>query len=253
MSSDSVVSTLATVTAEELGAAFGGAPRLEPGVHPGEDEKASRKRRKWEAKIRRDCERPPNSFERFRILAELVSEGRQVVDLADHKARYALVVLGALNAGVFFLIARAHLIADVSPLLKPWLLGFLIVYAGLTFLFILYAVDCIRPRRLPYTELVPRFAPGTDGVKAHVPRGVLFWEGIGTYELADYRRAWSEIHMEQINGEVVGIAHGLALLIRAKYAALGKLFMGLAVLIGLAGMLLVLLTALSLIQQQPAG
>ena len=39
------------------------------------------------------------SSERFRILIEMVSEGRQVVDLADHKARYALVMMGVLNAG----------------------------------------------------------------------------------------------------------------------------------------------------------
>lgn len=239
---------LATVAGEELGPAFGGAPVSEPMMLPGEDEKRLRKRRKREARLRRDAERAPDSFERFRILSELVAEGRQVVDLADHKARYALVVLGVLNAGVFFLISRAHLIADLPESVKPWLLGFLVAYAGLTFFFMLYAVDCLRPRQLHYARHIPHLEDASGTVRAHVPRGLLFWEAIADYGLDEYRRAWSEIHMEQINGEVVVIAHGLSRLIRAKYAALGKLFVGLGILIVLAGMLLGLLAALSLLQ-----
>ena len=98
----------------------------------GESDKQARKRRKREAKLRRDSERPPDSFERFRILMEMIGEGRQVVDLADHKARYALVMMGVLNAGVFFLMSRAHLIADLPQSVKPWLTGFLIAYAALS-------------------------------------------------------------------------------------------------------------------------
>ncbi len=79
--------------------ALGGAPLPAARVSADDHDKAARKRRKSEAKLRRDAERPPESFERFRILAELVNEGRRVVELADHKARYALVVIGVLNAG----------------------------------------------------------------------------------------------------------------------------------------------------------
>lgn len=47
-----------------------------------EGDKQARKAHKREAKLRRELERWPDSFERFRILMEAVSEGRQVVDLA---------------------------------------------------------------------------------------------------------------------------------------------------------------------------
>jgi hypothetical protein len=56
--------------------------------------------------------RPPDSFERFRITAELVAEGRQLVEIADHKARYALIVLGVLNPAVFEVISRPNLLED---------------------------------------------------------------------------------------------------------------------------------------------
>jgi hypothetical protein len=228
---------------DELIATLGGAPLPEPTPGEGESDKQARKRRKREAKLRRDSERPPDSFERFRILMEMIGEGRQVVDLADHKARYALVVMGVLNAGVFFLMSRAHLLTSLPQPVRPWLMGFLIVYAALSFVFLLHAIDCLRPRQLHYAQLLS----GTAGPEAYeARRGVMYWEAIAGYELEAYRQAWGNVHMEQINCEVVVIAHRLALLIRAKYAALGKLYAGLVVLVVLAAILLALYTGFAL-------
>jgi hypothetical protein len=208
-----------------------------------ESDKQARKAHKREAKLRRELERRPDSFERFRILMEMVSEGRQVVDLADHKARYALVIMGVLNAGIFFLMSRAHLIATLPQAVKPWLIGSLIAYAALSFVFVLHAIDCLRPRQLHYSQLLSRGA----GLPARgVQRGLMYWEAIAGYELAVYRHEWDSVRMDQINGEVVVIAHRLALLIRAKYAALGKLYAGLVILVVLAGILLALYTGFAL-------
>src|SRR5687768_3045137 len=118
-------------------------------VEPAQQEDTStRKHRKRTEKLRRDATRSPRSLERWRILMDVVDEGRRVAELADHKARYALVVMGSLNAGVFLILSRAHLIADLPPVLKPWLVGVLIAYAGLSCLFVYHAIDCIRPRWL---------------------------------------------------------------------------------------------------------
>jgi hypothetical protein len=228
---------------DELIATLGGAPLPEPIPADGESDKRARKRRKREARLRRDSERPPDSFERFRILMEMISEGRQVVDLADHKARYALVVMGVLNAGVFFLMSRAHLLTSLPQSVEPWLMGLLIVYAALSFVFVLHAIDCLRPRQLHYAELLSS-AAGPAAREAR--RGVMYWEAIAGYELEAYRQAWGKVHMEQINCEVVVIAHRLALLIRAKYAALGKLYAGLVILVVLAAILLALYTGFAL-------
>jgi hypothetical protein len=228
---------------DELAAALGGAPLPEPIPPGGEDDKRARKRRKREARVRRDSERPPRSFERFRILNALIDEGRQVIELADHKARYALVLMGVLNAGVFVLMSRAHLIADVSPSVKPWLLGFLVAYTALSFGFMLHAIDCLRPRYLRYSQLLPGIA---GQAVRNGRRGIMYWEAIADYDLEAYRHTWGEVSMEQINGEAVVIAHRMALLIRAKYTALGRLYAGLVVLVVLAAVLLALYTAFAL-------
>src|SRR4026207_2185787 len=229
-----VAETLATLSlpTDERPVVLGGAPaptpvaREDEPVH--EREKTARKRRKREAKLRQDAERPPRSMERWRILMDVVDEGRRVVELADHKARYALVVMGALNAGVFLILSRAHLISGLSAELKPWLIGFLVVYAGLTCLFVFHAIDCLRPRRLR-SGLTPAAGDSQE------PLGLLHWEFLGARGLASYRRAWSTVRMEQLNGEVVVIAHHLARLIAAKYRALGRLYWGLSGVGVLAG------------------
>jgi hypothetical protein len=218
-----------------LPTAQGGAPAIDPDMEA-EDEKSARKLRKRAAKLQREANQPPDSFERFRILSELVDEGRRVIDLADHKARYALVVIGVVNTSVLLLLTRGHLIADLPTSSQPWLIGLMVVYAALTFLFFLHVIDCLRPRRLHYAD---RFTGQTErgGINGS-PRGLLFWEAIANYDVESYKQAWSQVRMAQINAEVVLIAHQQAQLIRAKYSALGRLYMGLVVLVILGGLLL---------------
>jgi hypothetical protein len=226
---------------ERLEAALGGAPLPEVDLALEGHDKQARKHRKQEAKQRRDAERPPESFERFRILSELVDEGRQVIELADHRARYALVVMSVLNAFVFLVISRSHLLGELPPTARTWLIGFIGLYGALTFVFVFYAVDCLRPRPLHYAELL---GDGRDPRPG--PLGVLYWEAIARYDLDHFRRAWGEVRMEQLNAEIVIIAHRMAGVIRSKYLALGRLYWGLAGLVVLACALLLVLTVLGL-------
>ncbi|MBM4185856.1 MAG: hypothetical protein FJ206_00965 [Gemmatimonadetes bacterium] len=209
-----------------------------PVAGPGDDEKGARKRRKVLAKLARDAERQPKSLERYRILKDSVDEGRRVVELVDHKARYALVVIGVLNAGVFFLLARGHFMAELPAAARPWLIGFLIMYAALTFLFVFHAINSLRPRLLRNTGFLGREGvagqPGPGG-----PLGLLYWESIAGRSVEEYRRAWSAVTMEQIADEAAVISHHLSLLIAAKYRALGRLYAGLTALVILAALQLV--------------
>jgi hypothetical protein len=226
---------------ERLEAVLGGAPLSSADLTLGDHDKHARKRRKREAKQWRDAERPPESFERFRILSELVDEGRQVIELADHRARYALVVMSVLNAFVFLVISRSHLLGELPLTAKTWLVGFIGFYGVLTFVFVFYAVDCLRPRPLHYAELL-----GDGRGPRAGPLGVLYWEAIARYDLDAFRRAWSEVRMDQLNAEVVIIAHRMAGVVRAKYTALGRLYWGLSGLVVLACALLLVLTVLGL-------
>ncbi|MGE0440211.1 MAG: Pycsar system effector family protein [Gemmatimonadales bacterium] len=209
--------------AEANGELLGGSP-LPPATPDDLGDKARRKLKKRQARLLKDAGRQPRGFERWRMITEVAGELRHVVDLVDHKARYALIILGALNAAVFFVLSRGHVIGTLPASARPWILGFLAVYAALTFVFVLYAIDCLRPR------LLARVGPPGD----HPTRGLLYWETIARYGLADYRRAWSEAHLDEINAEAVVIVHHLAHLLVEKYRALGRLYLGLVILAALA-------------------
>lgn len=63
------------------------------------EEKKARKR--WE-----EDHRQPDGWERYRLLADVVDLQRRVVDMGDHKVRFALVIAGGLNAVLFMVAVR---------------------------------------------------------------------------------------------------------------------------------------------------
>jgi hypothetical protein len=193
-----------------------------------EKEVEPRRRRKREERLRRDAVRLPDSWERFRMLLEVVDQERNVVEIADHKARYGLVILGVINTILFVLLARGSVFQSAPEWVAPWLTGLVALYLVLTFLFVLHAIDCLRPRELADKDSVHR-----AGIL-----GILFWEGIVQHDLAEYRREWSEVRMEQLTTEAAAIAFRLSHLIQAKYRALRRLYNGLVVLLALCTLLL---------------
>ena len=191
--------------------------------------KAERRRQKRADRLRRDAARQPESWERFRILLEVVDQQRSVVEIADHKARYALIIVGVLNAILFVLLGKGGVFKAIPDSMRPWLIGAVALYAGLTFLFALHAIDCLRPRELR--------SKGTPVHSLGIP-GLLFWEGIVQHEREAYLKEWSEVRMDQLNAEAMLIAYRLSQLVRAKYRALHRLYNGLVVLVVLCTILL---------------
>ena len=208
--------------------AIDGCPAWAPAAAVAAQEHEPRRLRKREERLRRDAARMPDSWEKFRVLLEVVDQERNVVEIADHKARYGLVILGVINTILFVLLARGRVFEAVPDWVEPWLTGLVALYLVLTFLFVLYAIDCLRPRELADKESVHR-----AGLL-----GLLFWEGIVQHDPEDYRREWSEVRMEQLTAEAAAIAYRISHLIQAKYRALRRLYYGLVVLVALCTLLL---------------
>ena len=216
-------------------------------AEPHNGRKHAEKHEKREQKVRELADRPPEPWERFRILIEAISEGRQVIDLTDHRARYALVVLGVLNAGSFAFISRAHLLGALQGAAKLWSVGLLLFYGLLNLIFILNAIDCLRPRPLSQRPSLPkaRRAKGRP-LPLHKPLGIMFWESVARMDLITYHRAWDHAVMGQVNVEAEAVFHAMARVIQDKYRALRRLYTGLAGLVILAFCLLCLFTMLTL-------
>lgn len=208
--------------------------------------KHAEKHERREEKVRRHADRPPEPWERFRILIEAIREGRQVIDLTDHRARYALIVLGVLNAAAFAFVSRAHLLGSLQGAAKFWAVGLLLLYGLLNLIFILHAIDCLRPR--PLSQAIPPEGPPRPDrpLPVHQPLGIMFWESVAKVDLPTYHQAWDHAVMGQVNAEAEAVLHAMAGVTLSKYRALRRLYAGLAGLVVFAFLLLCLFTVLTL-------
>lgn len=204
------------------------------------------KRRKKEARLLAEQGRSLDPWERYRTLVDALEEAMDLVELADRKARFALVIMGALNIAFFFLVTRVELI-DVLPLaLRPFLGFYLLIYAGVALFFFLEAIEALKPRRfrphLPY--------PGEAGAE-HFPEGLRYHEDVVLRDLEAYRRAWREVRFGQLNAELAVQNHVMARINSDKFRSLRRLYGGLRVLTLLAGGLLAVLALSMLASRQP--
>ena len=216
---------------------------------PGEDsesrarakaEKKARKKQKKAEKRQRDAHRNIDSWERYRALNDAFDMQQELVDLADHKARFALIIMGALNAVFFILGINANVQSRLPESAQPWVMGYLAVYACVAVTFFLQAIESLRPRE--GRPQVPD--PGDSGYEDH-PMGVRFFEDVLRRDITSYQAAWREIRIGQLNAELAVQVHVLARINHAKYAALRRLYSGLRIMtLLLAGLLVTIAVAM---------
>jgi uncharacterized protein YjiK len=206
------------------------------GASGSQPDPATEKQRKKQKKLAEDAQRPLDARERYRALVDALDEGHQLLEIADRKARFALVIMGALNVLAFLLATRTELVGFVPPGWRSWLAYYLVVYAGTAVYFFLQAIEALRPRRFrPNLEY-----PGAAGAE-HDPRGLRYYEDVVTRDLEGHRQAWREVRFGQLNAELAVQTHILARTNQDKYAALRRVYAGLRVMTILAAGLLTLL------------
>ena len=204
------------------------------------------KRRRKDAKLLAEQARALDPWERYRTLVDTLEEAMDLVELADRKARFALVIMGALNLAFFFLVTRSELVDVLPTMLRAFLGFYLLIYAGVALFFFLEAIEALKPRRfrphLPY--------PGEAGAE-HFPEGLRYYEDVVLRDLEAYRRAWREVRFGQLNAELAVQNHVMARINLDKYRSLRRLYGGLRVLTLLAGGLLAALALSMLASQNP--
>jgi uncharacterized protein YjiK len=221
------------------------APRVEPPAVPIEPPKPGKKLgkvdrfpsklSKKQKKALKDAHRPLDSWERYRALTDVLDEAIDLVDLADHKARFALVIMAALNVVLFFVAVRTDLAKDIPRVFQPFVGVYVLIYALVALYFFLQAIESLRPRK-SQPQVSPIAQTGFDDF----PLGIRFYEDILRRDVEDYKRAWKDVRVGQLNAELAVQAHALAGINRAKYTALRRLYSGLKLMtllaVGLVGL-----------------
>jgi uncharacterized protein YjiK len=203
---------------------------------------------KKERRLLKDAHRPLDSWEKYRTLTDVLDEQIDLADLADHKARFALVIMAALNVLLFFVATRTDLVEDLPGSTHVWLAGYLLIYVAVALYFFLQAVESLRPRQeQPHVPISSGKAP-----EEH-PLGLRFYDDILGHDVEGYREAWRDVRIGQLNNEVAVQVHAMAAITRAKYKALGRLYMGLKILTFMAVGLVVMAALAAVVGTARAG
>jgi hypothetical protein len=194
------------------------------------------KRRNKAEKRRLDAVRPLDAWERYRALVDASEEAFEVIDIANREARFALIVVGALNTVPLVLLSRADPFSVLSRGEQYLMGGLLVGYAALVLTFMLRAIEALKPER---------FRPALDDWPADTPdrpAGIRYYEDIVKRSVREHWAAWQTVRVSQLNAELAVQVYSLALKNRAKHFALRRLYAGLRLMaLALAGLSLLFL------------
>jgi hypothetical protein len=200
---------------------------VEPDFPPGPADDKDTKRREKEAR-RLESERGPlDPSLRYRALQNSVEMAQDLIELADRKARFALVIISVLNAVALVLAIRGG--ETALPRVGLWgriVQVELAVYVIVTVYFIMQAIEALRPRgtaSAPSDRLPDTILPGES-------MHLLFHADIVRRDRATYRRLWEDLRMDNLIAELAEQMHTLGMINQTKYAALTRLYWGVSLM-----------------------
>jgi hypothetical protein len=208
------------------------------------DEDARRVRRR-ERKRAHDAERKLDGWERYRALIDASDEAYELIDISNREARFALILMGALNAVVLVLLTRADALSMLPARDRYWLVAMFVAYIVMAVGFLLQAIEALRPGRFR-----PRVWDWT-GDDDDRPARVRYYEDVIQQTAAEHWKAWQEVRLTQLNAEISVQVHSLSLKNQAKHLAIRRLYVGLRVMALVLGALMVVFAWLVWTQPEP--
>lgn len=182
--------------------------------------------------------------QRYRVMHDAIRQSQDMIELADKKVRFALVIISVLNGVLLFVAVQAG--PGVLPRFGLW--GRLVqveltAYVVLTFYHLWRAISVLRPRLAPPPppESLPTMV--TPGASARV----LFYGDVAPREGSTLRSLWDEMRQDSINAELADQLLILGRINQAKFADVAKLYAGIRLLVIILGVLLLTVVAAALL------
>lgn len=182
-------------------------------------------------------------WERYRILTDLYEQYVDLAELADRKTRFALVILGAINAANLIVAMRPNLLPIGPGVVPRWLGAYVAMYLGLSVVIFAQAIRALKPRTTSLLAKVDSLAKTPEGW----PKLRFIGDMIGQAPEEYYER-WRGVQFGQVNRELAFHLQLVAQVNASKYMAIERLFIGLLILVVLTAVLLTTLIYTSLTQ-----
>jgi hypothetical protein len=178
--------------------------------------------RKKELRRQLEATRPLDSWERYRALNDATDEAYDRIDISNREARFALIVMGGLNALLFVVATRSDLPQQLTPVGRTVFSVAIALYALLAAYFLFQAIELLRPRRFHPHPHLPPVSEDSDA-----PLGIRYYEDVVARDVDGHLQAWREVRIGQLNAELAIQLHSLCLSNQAKHVALRRLYGGL--------------------------
>ena len=164
---------------------------------------------------------------RFRALQGALKAETDFLELADKKARFALIIMSVLNAAALLLVARGG--TDLIPRSGFWgraLQAELVLYVVVTAYYVAQAIEALRPRG----KQTRPSGPPPSTVAPGVSMRVLFHTDIAARTRDEFRALWNEMRLDNVNAELADQLHMVSTINVKKFDALSRLYDGLFVM-----------------------
>ncbi|MBI2185604.1 MAG: hypothetical protein HYU37_00605 [Acidobacteria bacterium] len=186
-----------------------------------DDAKVERRRLKALERVAED--RILDPWERYRALTDHAEHLLDLTELYDRKTRFALLILGGLNALNLLIVARSDLLPSIdgSPLLAAYAGCYTLLSLGL----LLYAIAALKPRAAADASARREEVSLLDGATAQT--------------VEEYCARWRDAQVGEITRELAAVAFTRARTNALKLRALNRVYFGLYVLVGVTAALCV--------------
>ncbi len=181
-----------------------------------------------------------DAWERYRGLIDVVEDYREMLENADKKTRFALIIMGLLNAVNFLLVARSDVFGAASAGLGRGLALYAAAYAFLSLYFFSQAIEALRPRGA-------KFFSNQDGSANVVSaRRLRSMAHVAEERPEAFYELWQNAQVGELSREVAFQAQALARINVEKYRALERVYQGLVGMTALTALLVTVLAFLGL-------
>ena len=197
------------------------------------EESREERRRKKRAELMAE-DRQMEPWERYRALSDMVDHNLDLIEMADRRTRFALIILGALNALNLVLAMQSERLG-VGTINILFVQLYAAAYVLLSLYFFVHAIEALRPRSR-------QMGRTSDANTTHTLPGLRLIDDIIAGSGDAYYERWQGTEIGQLNRELALQAYMMARTASIKFQGLYKVYQGLKVLVVLTGGLVLLIT-----------
>lgn len=194
------------------------------------DEAKVERRRQKDAELTLET-RPLQPWERYRALIDHYDSLQDEAEHGDKKTRFALLILGSLNA-INLVIAMRGNTTGLLPVSGAPIVVYLACYALVSLCCCLFAITALKPRPSSRTD-------ATYGAHGRAP--LRFPQPVLTQTLDEYCENWRSAEVGRLTQELASLVYFTARSNVDRLKALQRVYVGLYVLVALTGGLIVAL------------